>query len=259
MRARVRFALTILLALFILPLGARAALYAFEERPASWRTADWSSVGMLPDAAAHREARVLVFSGRTGGWKGLVSVHSWVVLKPAGARDWRRYDVVGWGQPVRRNGWAADGRWYGDVPTVIADVRGAQAERVIPKIEAAIQAYRYANRGDYRMWPGPNSNTFVAAVLRAVPELGVTLPPTAVGKDFRDQPLYLGPTDSRSGLEFGLLGVLGVKLGWIEGLEINVMGLVAGLDIRQPALKLPAFGRIGTGFPLARAAALSDL
>jgi hypothetical protein len=29
--------------------------------------------------------------------------------------------------------------------------------------------------------------------------------------------------------------------------EINVLGLVAGIDIRRPAIKLPGFGRIGMG------------
>jgi hypothetical protein len=32
-----------------------------------------------------------------------------------------------------------------------------------------------------------------------------------------------------------------------------VLSLVAGLDLRQPALKLPGFGRIGFGFPVAAA------
>ena len=36
-----------------------------------------------------------------------------------------------------------------------------------------------------------------------------------------------------------------MKLGWVEGVEVNVLGLVAGLDLRHPALKLPGFGRIG--------------
>ncbi|HEX2215914.1 MAG TPA: DUF3750 domain-containing protein [Xanthobacteraceae bacterium] len=248
----------LLLFLFVLPLAARAALFAFEERPMSWRNADWSSVGMLPKAKDHPEARVLVFSGRTGGLKGLVAVHSWVVLKHEGATTWTRYDVVGWGSPVRRNGWAADGRWYGDIPYVIVDVRGAEATALIPEIEAAIKEYRYANSGDYRMWPGPNSNTFVAAVLRAVPELGATLPPNAIGKDFRDEGFYVGLTDSRTGVELSLWGVLGVKFGWVEGLEFNLLGLVAGLDIRHPALKLPGFGRIGAGFPLAGAPAAPE-
>ena len=59
------------------------------------------------------EARLLVFTGRTGRWKGIFAVHSWVVFKPKNAAAWNRYDVVGWGQPVRSNGWAPDGRWFG--------------------------------------------------------------------------------------------------------------------------------------------------
>lgn len=253
MRVPARLLLIILL-VFLLPLAARAALFALEERPRSWRDANWSSVGMLPKASDHPEARVLVFSGRTGGLKGLVAVHSWVVLKRENAGVWSRFDVVGWGSPVRRNGWAADGRWYGDVPQVVADVRGRHAELLIARIEGAISEYPHAHAGDYRMWPGPNSNTFVAAVLRAVPELGATLPPNAIGKDYRDDALYLGFTDSRTGVELSLWGVLGLKLGWVEGLEVNVASLVAGFDVRRPALKLPGFGRLGFALPLAAAA-----
>jgi hypothetical protein len=36
-----------------------------------------------------------------------------------------------------------------------------------------------------------------------------------------------------------------MKNVWVEGLEVNVLGLVAGLDLRHPAVKLPGFGRIG--------------
>jgi hypothetical protein len=199
---------------------------------------------MLPQASADGDARLLVFSGRTGRWKGIFSVHSWVVFKPAGATTWSRYDVVGWGQPVRQNGWDPDGRWYGDVPRVLVDVKGAAAEAMLPRVRAAITDYSYRNLGDYQMWPGPNSNTFIAAVLRAVPELGTTLPANAVGKDFRDG-FYAGLTDSRTGVELSLYGVVGIKLGWVEGIELNMLGLVAGLDLRHPAVKLPGFGRLG--------------
>lgn len=232
------------LGLFLLPLVAHAALALFEERPQSWRTADWSSARILPAAETAPEARILVFAARTGRWKGLFAVHSWIVVKPAGANRWTRYDVVGWGSPLRTNGWAPDGRWFGDRPTVVADVRGEKAEALIPRIEAAIKTYPYAGIGDYRLWPGPNSNTFVAAVLRAVPELEVVLPPTAIGKDYRPGP-YIGPTDSGTGVEANLWGLFGLKLAWVEGIEFNVLGLVAGLDIRRPALKLPGFGRLG--------------
>ena len=239
----------LILFVFILPLAARAALFAFEDRPRGWRNADWSSTGMLPPAAEHPQARVLVFSGRTGGLKGLVAVHSWLVMKRENARGWSRYDVVGWGNPLRLNGWAPDGRWFGDKPTVVADVRGDDATALIPRLEAAVKDYRFANAGDYRIWPGPNSNTFIATMLRAVPELGATLPPNAVGKDFRGEGFYAGPSDSRTGLEISFWGVLGVKLGWVEGLEVNMLGLVAGLDLRHPAVKLPGFGRIGLDIP----------
>lgn len=242
-----------LLTLFLLPVAARAALFAFEDRPDSWRNADWSSVGALPAASAHPEARILVLSGRTGGLKGVVAVHSWIVFKRKGATSWTRYDVVGWGNPVRLNGWAPDGRWYGTAPTVIADVKGEKAEPMIPAIEQAVKDYRYANDGDYRLWPGPNSNSFVATVLRAVPEMEAVMPPNAIGRDFRPAP-YFGWTDSGTGFEANLYGLLGVKAGWIEGLEVNFLGLVVGLDVREPAVKLPAFGRIGLPSSAANAA-----
>ena len=48
--------------------------------------------------------------------------------------------------------------------------------------------------------------------------------------------------------------MLGVKVGWVEGIEVNFLGLVAGLDLRRPALKLPGFGRIGIEPAVATAA-----
>jgi hypothetical protein len=253
MRLRVKALVLTFLIIFLLPLAARAALTSFQERAPSWRDADWSSVGSLPPATSHPDARVLVMSARTGRWKGIFATHSWVVVKRENARAWSRYDVVGWGNPVRTNGWAPDGRWFGDSPVVVADVSGAEAVALIPRIEAAIKAYSFAKAGDYRVWPGPNSNTFIAAILRAVPKLGATLPPTAIGKDFRPGP-FVGLTDSGTGVEASLWGLLGVKLGWVEGVEVNVLSLVAGLDVRQPAIKLPGFGRIGFDSATATAA-----
>jgi hypothetical protein len=244
----------ILLLLFIVPILARAALYAIGDGPRSWRDADWSSTGLLPPAAQDTPARVIVFTATTGAWKGIFSVHSWIVLKHANASTWTRYDVVGWGLPVRTNNWPPDGRWFGNTPVAIADVSGADAENLIPHIEAAVNDYRFSHAGDYRIWPGPNSNSFVAAVLRAVPELGVALPPNAVGRDYRGA-FYAGWTDSGTGIEFNLYGLAALRLGWIEGVEVNLFGLVAGLDLRRPGVKLPGFGRIGVETPVATALA----
>ena len=241
-------------ALFLGPTLARAAFYAIGNDPRSWRDADWSSTGALPPAGQFKPARIVVFTGTTGGWKGVFAVHSWIVLKRANAKAWTRYDVVGWGNPVRTNGWPADGRWFGNMPVAIADLSGVEAELLMPKIEAAVNQYRFSQSGDYRIWPGPNSNSFTAAVLRAVPELGVALPPNAVGRDFRDE-FYAGRTDSGTGVELNLRGFAGIKLGWVEGIEVNLLGLVAGLDLRHPGLKLPGFGHIGVESPVTTALA----
>ena len=138
---------------FLAPLVVRAALYAADSGPRSWHDADWSSTGMLPPPADYKPARVIVFTATTGAWKGIFAVHSWIVLKPANASDWIRYDVVGWGNPVRVNGWPVDGRWFGNVPVAIADISGPDAEKLIPRIEAAVEGYRFNRAGDYRIWP----------------------------------------------------------------------------------------------------------
>jgi hypothetical protein len=244
----------LVLAIFLVPLIARAALYATGDAARSWRTADWGSTGTLPAAKDYSPARLVVFAGATGAWKGIFSVHSWVVYKRAGETRWTRYDVVGWGTPVRQNGWPADGRWYGNAPATIVDVSGPEAEAVIPKVESAVREYAYGRAGDYRIWPGPNSNSFTAAVLRAVPELKVTLPANAVGRDFRDG-FYAGWSDSGTGVELNAYGIAGIKVGWIEGFEVNLLGLVAGIDVRYPAVKLPGFGRIGISPPVTTALA----
>jgi len=237
---------TILL-LFLLPLGTHAAWWQLQDHPRSWSDANWSSAGILPAASRVPGPVVHVLAGRTGRWKGIFAHHTWIVVKPAGARHYARYEVVGWGRPVRTDAYAADGRWYGDTPRILLTLRGADAERAIPRIIGAVAAYPYAASGSYVMWPGPNSNTFIATIARAVPELAPALLPTAIGKDFSGWPGRIGLAPSGTGPELSLGGLLGLTVGWIEGIEINVLGLVAGMDLRRPALKLPGWGRIGIG------------
>ena len=83
-RKRTIFMLVIF-ALFLGPIIARAALYAVGNEPRSWRDADWSSTGLLPKANADPQARVIIFTGTAGAWKGIFAVHSWIVLKHANA------------------------------------------------------------------------------------------------------------------------------------------------------------------------------
>lgn len=242
-----RKAVIVLLLLLFVPIGVSAARYFAGDRSVDWQSADRSSAGLLPAPEAHPAALVRVFAARTVRWRGIFAVHTWLVVKEENARGYTRYDYTAWGEPIRVNGFAADGRWFGDAPEAIASADGAAAAAMIPKIKAAIQNYKLRSYGDYRAWPGPNSNTFVAAVLAAVPELRIALPPTAIGKDFPYGGEMFGLTPSGTGVRATLGGYLGLTIGWVEGLELNVLGAVLGIDIRRPAIKLPGIGRLGLG------------
>lgn len=231
---------------FLLPLATHAAWWMTHDHPASFAEADWSASGVLPDAKREPEAVVHVLAGRTGRWKGIFAHHSWIVVKPRGAIRYSRYEVVGWGMPVRTDAYAPDGRWYGDTPVILASLRGEAAEAAIPRIRAAVAAYPHAARGSYTIWPGPNSNTFVASVLRTgAPDLSPALLPTALGKDYMGPRAFAGLTASGTGVQVSLRGLAGLSIGWVEGVEVNVGGLIAGFDVRRPALKLPGWGRVG--------------
>jgi hypothetical protein len=91
----------------------------------------------------------------------------------------------------------------------LAAAGGEEASHLIPKIRNVINNYKFRAFGDYIAWPGPNPNTFVQAVLDAVPGLKVVLPPTAIGKDYP----YEGVTASRTGGFISLGGYLGLTIG----------------------------------------------
>lgn len=44
------------------------------------------------------------------------------------------------------------------------------------------------------------------------------------------------------GLYASLSDYLDMTIGWVEGVEINFLGAVLGIDVRRPALKLPGLG-----------------
>jgi hypothetical protein len=246
-----RFASLSFLALFITPLALHAAWWLSHDEALAWNQADWSSAKLLPPPRAKPEALVHVYAARTGRWKGIFAHHSWIVVKEKGAGAYTRFDKVGWGVPVRTNNWVPDALWYGHTPILVGAIEGPRAEPLIAKIKAAVARYPYNRPGAYSAWPGPNSNSFIAHILAAIPEAGIALPPTALGKDFHPDAGVFGLTPSRTGVQISLLGLLGLTIGWVEGIEVNIGGLVVGLDVRRPALKLPGFGRIG--IPMATA------
>lgn len=216
-----------------------------------WHQARTDSTRQAPDPRATKEAVVQVYAGRAFRWRGALGVHTWIAVKPARAGHYTRYEVFGWG--VRRGrpavlvraGMAPDGYWYGSRPTILADLRGDGVDAIIRNIDKA--ARNYPHNHEYVLWPGPNSNTFTAYIARAVPELRLDLPPTAIGKDYIAGGALVGRSPSGTGFQVSLFGLLGLLLGLEEGVEINVLGLTFGIDVLQPALKLPGIGRLGVG------------
>jgi hypothetical protein len=232
---------------FALPIGISAALYhGGAEAKADWRTADRSSAGLLEEPLLHSDAVIRIYAARTVRWRGIFAVHCWLVYKPKGAAVYTRYDYTAWTElPVRMNGYAPDGRWFGRLPETVYALDGAAAERLIPKIEDAIRAYPLREAGDYRAWPGPNSNTFIQATLDAVPEIDATLPALAIGKDHPYDGRWLRVTADGMGLRLSLAGYAGITLGWREGLAIDIAGAAIRFDARRPAIELPGLGRFG--------------
>ena len=224
-------------ALLLVAVGAQVAAQ-------DWRTASREPVGLAPDPKLVTDAVVQVYGARTLGVKGLFGVHTWVAVKPSGAPVWTVYEVIGWrlrysdsALVVRTRD--ADGRWFGHEPELYADKRGAGVDELIKRIDKAAQDYPFA--GEYSVWPGPNSNTFTAWIARAVPELEVDLPATAIGKDYLGASV-VSTAPSGSGFQFSLGGLLGVSASVVDGVELNLLGLNFGVG--RSGVKLPMVGRI---------------
>lgn len=228
---------------------AAAVMSVFFSRGAAndWRTASREPVGLAPDPVTTQEAVIQAYAARTWGWKGYFGVHTWVAVKPSRARSYTVYEVIGWrlrwGDTVLAvRSRAPDERWFGSMPELLADKRGSGVDELIARVDRAARAYPYA--AEYTLWPGPNSNTFTAWIGRAVPELKLDLPPTAIGKDYLGSRL-LATAPSGSGVQLSLFGLLGFTASGVEGLELNLLGLTFGVDPFDPSLKLPFIGRLG--------------
>jgi hypothetical protein len=136
-----------------------------------------------------------------------------------------------------------DNYWFGARPRIVFDRRGAGVDAMIDKIRTAVASYPYPHQ--YRAWHGPNSNTFTAYIARSVPELGLTLPANAIGKDFLPGGAVFDAAPSGTGFQISLFGIAGLLVAANEGVEFNFLGLTIGFDFKAPALKIPAIGRLG--------------
>lgn len=213
-----------------------------------WRTADNSSSGIAPLPENEPEALVHVYGARAYNWRGYFSLHCWIATKEKFADHFVTYHVIGFrlkstGSTVVVRNDLPDRKWFGATPVLIEEIKGVRAEKAIPRIKEL--ASNYPNAQQYRAWPGPNSNTFVSHIIRHTPELGVELPSNAIGKDWINDGEIIGLSQTGTGAQISLYGLLGITVGLADGIETNLLGLNFGIDFWTPALKLPIIGRVG--------------
>ncbi len=214
----------------------------------SWRDASRESIGTAPKPTELKEDIFLIYYARAFSWRGYLAVHPWMAWKLKEESSYTVSEVTSWQRRstdstivIKKD--LPDRRWFGSTPSLLVDVRGKRARKIIKQVKELSQDYPFSDK--YTLWPGANSNTFVAYMLRNIPELKVELPPHAIGKDYLGADKFFSKTPSGTGYAFSFFGALGLSLGLAEGIEINILGLNFGIDMYPPAIKLPFFGRAG--------------
>jgi len=155
-----------------------------------WATAvalEPRSVGpaYAPDPESYEDAVIQVYGANVWGFRGRFAIHTWIATKAKGATDYRIYQVIGWRLRRGRSVVSVDSGdparpWYGSAPVLLHDTRGDVAQELIDDVHNAALSYPFPDA--YKMWPGPNSNSFTAWIALEVPELGLSLPTKALGK-----------------------------------------------------------------------------
>mgnify|MGYP001217590005 CR=1 FL=1 len=152
-----------------------------------WRTASREPAGIAPDPGEVSEPVIHVYGASAWGWRGWFAIHTWISVKPRDAERYTVYEVIGWrekrGLPVLRiSEDAPDRYWFGERPELLTEHRGEGVDDLIVAVDKAARAYPWKNT--YKVFPGPNSNTFTAWVAQQVPQLELDLPFSAIGSGY---------------------------------------------------------------------------
>ena len=154
-----------------------------------YRTASRESAGIAPNPATNREAVLQIYGAPTWGWRGWFAIHTWIATKPQNADSYTVYEVIGWRQrrglpAIRIEKDLPDRYWFGERPRLLKDFRGEPAGKLIEAVDRAAKRYPWPDT--YKAFPGPNSNTFTAWIVKQVPELGLDLPFSAIGSGYTE-------------------------------------------------------------------------
>ena len=185
-----------------------------------------ASIPRIHDIAIH--CYFATWAPKEGRW------HRWEVWQHAG------HGSHAWGHLRKDRAGPRSGVGHGS-SWPLYEWRGDTAQRLLAVID---EPEDYPWRHEYEYWPGPNSNTYPAWVLRAARVPG-DLHPMAIGKD------YCGPmgfgvalSSTRTGLQIET-PLAGVKIGLADGVELHLLGGTFGIDLWAPAIKT-IFGRVGS-------------
>ena len=140
-----------------------------------------------PDPLQHQDAVIQVYGADVWGFRGNFAIHTWIATKAHAAANYQIYQVIGWRlrrekSVVSINEGNPSRPWFGSPAILLHEIRGAEAEALIEEIHAA--ALRYPFDREYKMWPGPNSNSFTAWIGLEVPGLKLDLPLKAIGQSW---------------------------------------------------------------------------
>jgi hypothetical protein len=173
--------------------------------------------------------------------------HSWIVASTPRRRrppSMRRYEWVGDAHATTLTN--ADEAFRSDVAVGDVAVHGIKTgsvqeiAEIVACLERETEKYKDFNCG---CWPGPNSNTFADLLIRTC-GLGIELPATAIGKDYRG-PIGVSVTEGQTGVQLETW-IAGVKLGLKEGVVADLTGLSLGVHFWPPGLEVPINpGRVG--------------
>ena len=198
-----------------------------------------------------RHAYVAVLSGEMPGSFRDVARHAWIVAStgsaqgdPSRAARWRRYEWAGTARAIPIS--ITDEAFTSDIAVGDVALHGVKTGSpeeigaIVSCLERETARYQDFNCG---CWPGPNSNTFADLLIRRC-GLGIELPATALGKDYRG-PVGVSVTEARTGVQLQTW-VGGVRLGLKEGVQADLAGLTLGVHFWPPGLEVPVNpGRLG--------------
>ena len=206
-----------------------------------WWKANRSSAHIAPDPKTYKKAIFQIYAARAYNWRGTFAIHPWIAVKPKYATKYTIYQCLGWNILLKKpiidiKQDIPDRIWFGHRPWLLYNVRGKDAEKLISQIKDIAQKYPYQH--NYRLWPGPNSNTFIAYVIRHLPSVKIRLPLTAIGKDYLANSLCTNAI-SKTGIQCSIKGLLGFTISKTEGLEINLFGFSFSINLDPPFFHLP--------------------